>query len=243
MKYMGSKARIAKDVAPIINRMIKENKIDVYVEPFVGGANMIQHIKCKKRYGCDNNEYLIAFWTRILQGWNPLVDVEMSRDFYNSVHNDPGLYCPEYVALCGFCATYNAKWFGGYAGIVKTKINTYRNYYDEAVRNVLKQKDYLQGVNFICSDYKKLHVKNALIYCDPPYQGTAGYKDSFDHKVYWNWVRKMSKNNIVLCSEYSAPNDFKCIWEKQLIVSLDKSSRGKAIEKLFVHETNLKFAV
>lgn len=145
--------------------------------------------------------------------------------------------------MCGFCASYNAKWFGGYAGTVKTKINTYRNYYDEAVRNVLKQRHYLKGVRFICSDYRRLHVKNALIYCDPPYQGTTGYKDSFDHKAYWDWVRKMSKDNIVLCSEYSAPDDFKCIWQKQLVISLDKSSRSKAVEKLFVHETNLRFIV
>lgn len=44
----------------------------------------------------------------------------------------------------------------------------------------------------------------------------------------------MSKNNIVLCSEYEAPEDFKCIWQKQLTTTLDKSSRIKAVEKLFV---------
>ena len=43
MKYMGSKARIAKDISPIINQLIKDNGIDIYIEPFVGGANMIQH--------------------------------------------------------------------------------------------------------------------------------------------------------------------------------------------------------
>lgn len=32
MKYMGSKARIAKHISPIINGLIKENNIDVYIE-------------------------------------------------------------------------------------------------------------------------------------------------------------------------------------------------------------------
>ena len=53
----------------------------------------------------------------------------------------------------GLCATYNSKWFGGYAGIVHTKIGTERNYYDEAVRNVLKQVPMLKDVTFTCGDY------------------------------------------------------------------------------------------
>lgn len=47
MKYMGSKSRIAKDIVPILQRYIDENNIDTYVEPFVGGANVIDKIKCK----------------------------------------------------------------------------------------------------------------------------------------------------------------------------------------------------
>ena len=97
------------------------------------------------------------------------------------------------VALAGFCATYNAKWFGGYAGIVKTKIETFRNYYDEAVRNVLKQAEHIKDVKFIDADFQKLNIENALIYCDPPYEGTTGYHYSFDHQAYWGWVRKMSE--------------------------------------------------
>ena len=44
----------------------------------------------------------------------------------------------------------------------------------------------------------------------------------------------MSKNNIVLISEYNSPNDFKCIWKKQLTTTLDKNSRKKDVEKLFI---------
>ena len=49
MKFVGSKARLSKDLAPIINRLIKENNIKTYIEPFVGGANMIQHIDAPKK--------------------------------------------------------------------------------------------------------------------------------------------------------------------------------------------------
>ena len=53
---MGSKARLAKDIAPIINQCIKDNNINEYIEPFVGGSNMIEHIKCNNKFGYDNNE-------------------------------------------------------------------------------------------------------------------------------------------------------------------------------------------
>jgi len=38
MKYVGSKARIAKDIVPIIQKCIDDNGIELYVEPFVGGG-------------------------------------------------------------------------------------------------------------------------------------------------------------------------------------------------------------
>lgn len=37
MKYMGSKARFAKDIVPIIQYYIDDNDIHNYLEPFVGG--------------------------------------------------------------------------------------------------------------------------------------------------------------------------------------------------------------
>lgn len=198
---------------------------------------MIEHIKCDNKYGYDNNEFLIEFWKQIQNGWNPFDDVTMTKDFYSEVKDNKSLYPKHIVALCGLCATYNAKWFGGYAGIVHTKIGTDRNYYDEAVRNVLKQRNNIMDVVYNCKSYEDISIDGALIYCDPPYEGTTKYKDDFDHKTYWDWVRKMSKNNIVLCSEYNAPEDFECIWTKELTTTLDKASRSKAVEKLFRYKS------
>ena len=233
MKYMGSKARVAKEISPIINNLIQTNGITVYIEPFVGGSNMIEHIQCKQKIGCDLNEYLIEFWQQIQAGWNPQ-EVDITRELYYDIKANKDQYPKHIVALAGFCASYNAVWFGSYAGIVHTKVGTYRNYYDEAVRNVLKQAEKISDVQYKCLDYQQIDVEGALIYCDPPYQGTSKYKDDIDHAAYWDWVRKMSEKNIVLCSEYSAPPDFECIWQKQLTTTLDKNSRSKAVEKLFM---------
>lgn len=237
IKYVGSKARIAKHIVPILNETIRQNNVAVYIEPFVGGANMIEHIECEKKIGLDNNEYLIAFWKALQGGWNPLVDVTMTKELYDNVRQHTESTPPHIVALAGFCATYNAKWFGGYAGIVHTKIDTYRNYYDEAVRNVLSQVERLKNVEFYCMDFKDIQkdLCGAVIYLDPPYEGKTGYKDSFDHKEYWEWVRKMSLSNFVFASEYQAPNDFECAWSKEITTTLDKSSRSQSVERLFTY--------
>lgn len=183
----------------------------------------------------DANDYLINFWAKIQVGWNPLETVDMSKSLYSAVKDSPDKYPKELVALCGLCATYNAKWFGGYAGVITTKIGTERDYYTEAVKNVLRQRAGVSDVFFFNLDYRRLNIKDAVIYCDPPYQGTAQYQADFDSLSFWAWVREVSKDNIVLCSEYQAPEDFRCVWQKELTTTLDKASRSKAVEKLFVY--------
>ena len=58
MVYMGSKNRLAKDLLPIITAELKPNQW--YVEPFVGGCNMIDKVNHPLKLGSDSNEYLIA---------------------------------------------------------------------------------------------------------------------------------------------------------------------------------------
>jgi DNA adenine methylase len=237
---MGSKARLAKDIAPVINKCIKDNNIKQYIEPFVGGSNMIEHIECDNRYGYDNNEFLMEFMIELQNGWNPLETVNMSKEFYNDVKDNKDKYPKHIVALTGLCATYNAKWFGGYAGIVHTKIGTDRNYYDEAVRNVLNQVPKIKQVKYKTLDYQTLrNLKGCVIYCDPPYESTTKYKDEFNHQKFWEWVRELSKDNYILVSEYNAPEDFVQIWQKELTTTLDKNSRSKAVEKLFTYQNGL----
>lgn len=235
MKYMGSKARLAKDLKQVLNDIIKLHRIKTYIEPFVGGANMIEHIECESKIGSDNNAYLIQMWRLLNDGWTP--PSEISKEMYNDIKLNKEKYEGATVAIAGFCSTYNAKWFGGYAGIVNTKEGTTRNYYDESVRNILKQVGKLKDVEFLNGDYTQFsQYENALIYCDPPYEGTTQYGTSndFHYERFWDWVREMSEKNIVIVSEYNAPSDFTVIYEKQLTTTLDKNSRKKDTERLFM---------
>nr|DAH38563.1 MAG TPA: hypothetical protein [Caudoviricetes sp.] len=46
----------------------------------------------------------------------------------------------------------------------------------------------------------------------------------------------MAKNNIVLVSEYNMPDDFECIWKKEIKTTLGNNltSNNKRTEKLFI---------
>lgn len=105
MVYMGSKSRIAKYIVPIIQSYVK----DVYIEPFVGGANVIDKIHCPMRIGYDSNKYLIALWRR-RDEVNLLPDT-LSREHYNNVRDNKDEYAAWYVGAVGFFASYNGRFF------------------------------------------------------------------------------------------------------------------------------------
>lgn len=102
---------------------------------------------------------------------------------------------------------------------------------------VSRQHPLLQGVNLICSSYLELDIpSNSLIYCDPPYRGTTSYADrGFNHDLFWDWCRKKTdEGHKVFVSEYNAPKDFECVWEKKVNNTLVKDTGSKqGIEKLF----------
>ena len=43
----------------------------------------------------------------------------------------------------------------------------------------------------------------------------------------------------VFVSEYNAPNDFECVWEKQITNAMNNKNTYKPIEKLFVFKKEL----
>ena len=248
MKYMGSKSRIAKYIVPIIQKYIDENRITTYFEPFVGGANVIDKIQCKNKYGSDKNKYLIALLQHVQSG-KPLYDT-VSKELYDKVRDafnngDTSQFEDWEVGNIGFLASFNGRWFdGGYArpGWENTKNGLrYRDYYNEAKNNLLKQVSDLSNIKFKCCDYLDTHPKKAVVYCDPPYKGTKQYANSteFDYDLFWETMRKWSKNNIVIISEENAPDDFMCIWEKPVSRSIKAADKSKSIEKLFVYNTKL----
>ena len=234
MKYMGSKARFAKEMLPII---LKGRTIDqYYVEPFCGGMNMICEVK-GNRIANDIHYHLIQMWRELVGGWIPK---KITKEEYSEVRIDQSKYPAYFVGWVGFNCSYSGKWFGGFAGETNTKIGTVRDYQNEATNNVAKQVEKMKGVTFQNKPYYELELPpNSIVYCDPPYEGTSKYKvDNFDHEMFWQWCREMAiKGHALFVSEYNAPTDFECVWQKEAKSSL--SANGKiggnkvSMEKLF----------
>ena len=86
MVYQGSKNRLTKYIIPIIQKEIDENNITTYIEPFVGGANVIDKIRCENKIGSDINEELIALLKYIQKDNNiSIAPFECSFEHYAEV--------------------------------------------------------------------------------------------------------------------------------------------------------------
>ena len=121
MKYIGSKNRLAKELTPIIQSYITDDTKG-YLEPFVGGANMIDKISCNNKFGCDIHEELIEL-LKYIQNTNNVLPTTITEEEYNKVRLNKDKYEKWYVGFVGFCATFGAKYFGGYArGFKEDKI-------------------------------------------------------------------------------------------------------------------------
>ena len=243
MKYMGSKARLSKHLLPIMLKGRKDNQY--WVEPFVGGANIIDKVD-GLRIGGDNNKYLIAMWKKLQQGWNPPEFI--SRELYNECrdkYNNNTADVNEFhlIGYVGFNGSYGGRFYdGGYAGITLTKDKKERNYPKEAYKNVMSQIDSICGIHFVSTSYTDIEIPpNSIVYCDIPYSNTKEYKTAkdFNKKEFCDWCRFLSQaGHTVYVSEYEMPDDFISIWEKEVSSSLRANGKisgdKKSTEKLFI---------
>lgn len=237
MQYVGSKNRIAKDIAPIIQSYIDNLGAENYIEPFVGGANMIDKIVCKNKYGFDSHKYLIALLKQT-QIDTSIFPNDISESLYKDVkENMDDKYEDWFIGLVGFCS-FGGRWFEGYPRGFKNDKVTPRNVTNEVIRNLIKQSENLKDINFDCRDFRDIDLSKfnkSVFYCDPPYRGTTKYSTgNFPYEEFYEWCREVSKNNIVLISEYYMPEDFKCIWSKNIKCGLNQKIVTDRTEKLFV---------
>lgn len=227
MKYLGSKRAIAKQLNDVMRVHYKDYQY--YVEPFVGGGNMIKESTHPNRIGYDINEYVIAYFNALKNGWLPPKDV--SEELYKDIKNNKEKYEKHLVCFVGFGCSFAGKWFGGYA---RSKCG--RNYanigYNSSINNDLP---YIKAINFIHSDYRNIKfTEPSIIYCDPPYKGVTGYRDKFDHDNFYAWLFDRKKDGHKLfISEYEMPRGFIEVLAIPSKTYINGNTATPKIEKLY----------
>jgi len=233
MKYMGSKNRIAKFILPIMLAEAEKRGLKTWVEPFVGGGNIIDKVPSSfKRIGYDLNPHTIAAMIAIRDMVEELPESFSSeqRKFYREQPASP------LTSWACIVTSFGADLMGGYAREAGSDETTFVGY---GKRNAQKQSPKIQGVALENQSYDTIIFKEpSLVYCDPPYQGTTGYKTgAFDHNKFFAWCRqKKAEGHTVFVSEYNAPEDFEVVWQGEVKTNFASTRKGAthvAVEKLF----------
>jgi len=180
----------------------------------------------------DINESMICLWNAAKEGWIPPLSTSREEYFRLRKTSTPS-------ALKGFIGHqygFHGIFFNSFCGDKIAEKGKLRG-----PKKVSEFGSSLKNVEFTSGTYDQFsHLKNYIIYCDPPYQKTrCMYYDEnhkwrrFDNVKFWDWVREMSKDNIVFVSEYTAPDDFEMLWDYGKCV---KSKKGvnTGSEKIFV---------
>lgn len=253
MRYCGSKKRFAKDIVPILMGSIKDENT-LFVDMCCGGCSIVSEVPHTKKWAIDYNKYVIALWNKLKQnvingypGDN--IPYEITEEQYNSIkecylNND--IRWPDYIiGYVGNALSYGSSWFNGFVRTNYNKRNKKgepENHCHEAYNGLMKQIrnfKHMDTTEFFYGSYDVFDFpEHSVIYVDPPYSFTKKYESDFDTDKFWNWVRKMSiMGHEVFVSEYTAPSDFKCIWQKEKKDGMATTKRGVKqnikIEKLW----------
>ena len=188
MRYLGGKSRLSKKFSYILDESLKNNS-GIFIEPFVGGFNIVPELKNYKSTLCtDIHEGLIHLYNDLLNGFEipDYIEEEQYNQLLKLKNNDS---LSTYVS---FACSFGGKEWGGYAR------GDQRNFCLESKKAILKKFSKIKKGKIIfkhCS-YNNLNFKymNCTIYCDPPYKDTTKYKtEDFNHDKFYDWAETQKK--------------------------------------------------
>ena len=209
IKWSGSKRSQSQE---IIKRFPKE--IDIYYEPFVGGASVLfqllhSDIKANNYICSDINKDLINLWNAIKTNphflidryekmWKELnadEDLERKKQYYYTVRERFNKLRKAEDFLFISRTTTNGLIRYNQKGEFNNSFHITRNgIIPKTLNNILNQWSLVlnnNNVQFIYGDYSNIQTKkDDFIYLDPPYAGTKGmYYGKINYDELWEWMR------------------------------------------------------
>ncbi len=201
-------------VCDLIKKAIAgEYNYDVFKPPFVSRQEFLAkvesdaYIKCLWSFGNNGKDYLFS---KKIEPYK--------RSMHNAIiFNEFDSLAEKTLGMKSFKDGYTVK---DRRFFLRSKIETFRltkipdflyPYLNEDQREKLEQADnlrqlqqlqQLQQLEFYNTSYDQIPIKeNSIIYCDPPYAGTADYQNSFNTKQFLDWAAEQP--HPVFISEYN----------------------------------------
>ena len=244
MRYLGGKSRTARRiVAAITDHARSRGPLTRWVEPFMGGGSvMVAASKLgvfKDVHASDIDPLVVAYWTDIRDGWVPATEVTFEE--YVAVRESTEQYPLSYVAHVAYNCSFAGKRWGGFARAKKLNGDP-QNFAEESSRRDSGASSALVGAVITTADYAAVLSTvgpSDVVYCDPPYEGTTGYKTgAFDHAEFWDAASAAANRGaLVYVSEYAHPVHIhtEVVWSnaQQKAVAGGSGTRPRALENVF----------
>jgi site-specific DNA-adenine methylase len=222
MRYPGGKSRFAGRIVDAMTPWLTET----FVEPFVGGFNMVPALPDGIRPLCsDLHPGIICLYNYMKAGWTP--PNKLTCKEYYKLYADCDWTNPM-TAFASFGASFNALEWANFHG--DGTLDVVRGTHNHLMRSLSAMK----RARFRICPYQECNPPpGSVVYLDPPYRGRSlysteesradGYRgyvreESFDHDAFYEWIASL-KDVTVFVSEYALPTIpfeevWRCPWKK-----------------------------
>ena len=197
MQYLGGKADVGKRIAEQCAKRRCPGAL--FVDMFCGSLNITRHVADRvalaagglvesPRLAVDACGPLIVMWRAAFAGWVPPRVV--SKEEYERIKATQDPHDPM-TAFVLFGCSFGGKWCGGYA-----KDRPEQRYAECASNGVVKKARDCRQVRLEHATFQSKHPgcwpPGTVLYCDPPYRSTTGYKalEPFNSEAFWFWAER-----------------------------------------------------
>lgn len=170
MQYLGGKARLGGRIVRAILDDLGVQRLTLAVDLCSGAGGVTHRLAdvADKVVAVEAHPGLVALHKAVQGGWAPPEHV--SEEEYQALRVAD--YADPLATFVGFGCSFSGKWWGGYARSNGKRWGT--SYAQGACRALLK--DVRANVEHVHADALVVDIEGAVVYADPPYEKTTGYK-------------------------------------------------------------------